>query len=45
MITSGTVFEQAVIEQLMACDPVVQEYRAFFELFDWDVVPERANRP
>ena len=30
MITSGAVFEQAVIEQLMACDPVVQEYRSFF---------------
>jgi hypothetical protein len=46
MITSGGGFEQAVIEQLMACDPVVQEYRAFFELFDWDVVPERdESRP
>jgi hypothetical protein len=46
MITSGAVFEQAVIEQMLACDPVVEEYRAFFGLFDWDAVPERGeDRP
>ncbi|HMN28652.1 MAG TPA: hypothetical protein PKE45_10930, partial [Caldilineaceae bacterium] len=46
MITSGAVFEQAVIEQMLTYDPVVQEYRAFFGLFDWDAVPERVeDRP
>lgn len=30
MITSVTVLEQPIIDQLMTCDPVVQEYRAFF---------------
>jgi hypothetical protein len=33
MITSEAAFEQAVIDQLMACDPVVQEYRIFFRTF------------
>jgi hypothetical protein len=32
MITSVTALEQSIINQLMACDPVVQEYRAFFRL-------------
>ena len=30
MITSVTVLEQPIIDQLMICDPVVLEYRAFF---------------
>ena len=30
MIPLVTALEQPIIEQLMACDPVVQEYRAFF---------------
>ena len=46
MITSGAVFEQAVIEQMLVCDPMVQEYRAFFWRFDWDAAPERGeDRP
>ncbi len=32
MITSDNVLEQPIIDQLIACDPVVQEYRAFFRL-------------
>lgn len=32
MIPSINALEQPIIEQLMACDPVVQEYRAFFRL-------------
>lgn len=30
MITSNFALEQSIIDQLMTCDPVVQEYRAFF---------------
>jgi hypothetical protein len=30
MIPLVTALEQSIIEQLMNCDPVVQEYRAFF---------------
>jgi hypothetical protein len=30
MITSVNALEQPIIDQLMDCDPVVQEYRAFF---------------
>lgn len=30
MITSVTALEQSIIDQLMTCDPVIQEYRAFF---------------
>lgn len=32
MITPVTTLEQEVIAQLLAHDPVVQEYRAFFRL-------------
>jgi len=32
MITSVNALEQPIIDQLIACDPVVQEYRAFFRL-------------
>lgn len=32
MITSSHALEQAIIDQLMTLDPVVQEYRAFFRL-------------
>jgi len=30
MITSDNALEQSIIDQLMAYDPVVQEYGAFF---------------
>ncbi len=32
MITSNNALEQPIIDQLMTCDPVIQEYRAFFRL-------------
>lgn len=32
MIPLVTALEQPIIEQLMTCDPVVQEYRTFFRL-------------
>lgn len=32
MIPLTTALEQPIIEQLLDCDPVVQEYRAFFRL-------------
>ncbi len=32
MITSVTALEQSIIDQLIVCDPVIQEYRAFFRL-------------
>jgi len=32
MIMSDKALEQSIIELLLACDPVVQEYRAFFRL-------------
>lgn len=32
MIRLVTALEQSIIDQLMACDPVIQEYRAFFRL-------------
>lgn len=32
MITSDSALEQSIIDQLMANDPVVAEYRAFFRL-------------
>lgn len=32
MISSVNALEQSIINQLMAYDPVVQEYRAFFRL-------------
>ena len=41
MITSSAELDQRVVAALMACDPVVSEYRAFFELLDWSQVPER----
>jgi hypothetical protein len=38
MIPSSTRFDESVMGQLLACDPLVQDYRAFFALFDWSVV-------
>lgn len=41
MIASSVALDQSVITALMNCDPVVSEYRAFFDLLDWSQVPER----
>ena len=40
MIPSSTVFDEAVMAQLLTHDPLVQEYRTFFALFDWSVVED-----
>ena len=51
MIPSSTRFDESVMRQLLACAPLVQEYRAFFALFDWSVVapyesiPGKRGRP
>ncbi|MBO0796541.1 MAG: hypothetical protein J2P36_37110 [Ktedonobacteraceae bacterium] len=48
MIPNSTLFDQSVLAHLLEHDPVVQEYRAFFSLFDWSVVSqwqaERSSR-
>lgn len=41
MIASSVALDQSVITAWMNCDPVVSEYRAFFDLLDWSQVPER----
>lgn len=38
MIPSSPVLDQSTIATLLAIDPLVQEYRAFFSLFDWSLV-------
>lgn len=38
MIPSSSLFDQSTLTALLAHDPVVQEYRAFFSLPDWSVV-------
>lgn len=40
MIPSSTVFDESVMTQLLTHDPLVQEYRFFFALFDWSVVED-----
>lgn len=44
MITSTVKFDQWVVAALLVCDPVVIEYRTFFDLLDWSQVPERDER-
>jgi hypothetical protein len=38
MIPSSALFDQSVLTALLDHDPLVQQYRAFFALFDWSVV-------
>lgn len=38
MIPSSTVFDQSTLAALLEHDPLIQEYRAFFALFDWSVI-------
>jgi len=46
MIPVSAGFDQATVARLVEVDAVVQRYRAFFALFDWSLVPERAtDRP
>ncbi len=48
MIPASQTFDQSTMTALLAHDPVVQEYRAFFSLLDWSVVDrweaERSSR-
>lgn len=38
MIPASVRFDQSTMASLLEIDPLVQEYRAFFSLFDWSVV-------
>jgi hypothetical protein len=38
MIPASAVFDQSTMSNLLAYDPVVSAYRAFFALFDWSLV-------
>src|SRR3989442_7881657 len=40
MIPSSDLFDQSVMTALLDHDPLVQQYRAFFSLFDWSVVDQ-----
>src|SRR2546427_8291541 len=40
MIPSSHLFDQSTISALLEHDPLVQDYRAFFALFDWSVVDD-----
>ncbi len=40
IIPSSATFDQSTLSVLLAHDPVVQEYRAFFSLLDWSVVEQ-----
>lgn len=44
-IPDSTTFDQLTMRKLLAHDPSVQRYGAFFALFDWSVVPEPAIDP
>jgi hypothetical protein len=45
MIPYSQVFDQQTLTQMIEHDPVVQRYRAFFALFNWNVVPEASTDP
>lgn len=40
MIPSSVVFDQSTLAALLEHDPLIQEDRAFFALFDWSVVEQ-----
>lgn len=40
IIPSSHTFDQSTLSKMLAHDPLVQRYRAFFALFDWSVVPQ-----
>jgi Transposase DDE domain len=48
MIPTGLALDQSALPRLAACDPVVQGYRAFFALLDWQSLatpPPRRPQP
>jgi hypothetical protein len=40
MIPSSSIFDQSVMQHLLAYDPVIQDYRAFFSFLDWSLVEQ-----
>ena len=38
MIPASRRFDQSTIASMLEVDPLVQEYRTFFSLFDWSIV-------
>jgi len=45
MIPYSQVFDQQTMTRMIEHDRVVQRYRAFFALFNWNVVPEACTAP
>ncbi len=45
MIAYSRVFDQQTLTLMQEHDPLVQRYRAFLALFEWNVVPEPALDP
>jgi hypothetical protein len=41
MIPASALFDQSMLTKLIEHDALVQRYRAFFSLFEWNVLPER----
>src|SRR3989442_10559986 len=44
LFRSSHLFDQSTISALLEHDPLVQDYRAFFALFDWSVVDDWQDR-
>jgi hypothetical protein len=44
MIPVSAIFDQSTMRNLLAYDPVVSTYRAFFSLFDWSLVEQWQER-
>ena len=40
MIPSSDIFDQSTLARMLAYDPVVQDYQAFFVLLDWPQVEQ-----
>jgi hypothetical protein len=40
MIPSSVVFDQSTLARMLAYDPVVQDYQAFFALLEWQLVAQ-----
>jgi hypothetical protein len=40
MIPSSVIFDQSTLARMLAYDPVVQDYQAFFALLDWPLVSQ-----
>ena len=40
MIPSSVVFDQSTLARMLAYDPVVQDYQAFFALLEWSLVEQ-----